>query len=80
VRRHLCGVLDNDDNRGSISIAIFPKITQEERENYIKIEEAAQRMNTKNKRFNLMHLLPFHLLHLVEGPHPVEVEVEVREP
>jgi hypothetical protein len=33
VRRHLCGVLDSDDNRGSIGIAIFPKITQEEREN-----------------------------------------------
>jgi hypothetical protein len=50
VRRHLCGVLDNDDNRGSIGIAICPKITQEERENYIKIEEAAQRMNTKKQK------------------------------
>jgi hypothetical protein len=29
-----------------------------------------------------MHLLSFHLLQLVEGPHPVAVavEVEVREP
>ena len=27
VRRHLCGVLDSDDNRGSIGIAICPKIT-----------------------------------------------------
>jgi hypothetical protein len=50
VRRHLCGVLDSDDNKGSIGIAIFPKITQEERENYIKIEEAAQRMNTKKQK------------------------------
>jgi hypothetical protein len=50
VRRHLCGVLDNDDNRRSIGIAIFPKITQEQRENYIKIEEAAQRMNTKKQK------------------------------
>jgi hypothetical protein len=50
VRRHLCGVLDSDDNRGSIGIAIFPKITQEERENYIKIEEVAQRMNTKKQK------------------------------
>jgi hypothetical protein len=27
VRRHLCGVLDSDDNRGSIGIAICPKMT-----------------------------------------------------
>jgi len=27
VRRHLCGVLDSDDNKGSIGIAICPKIT-----------------------------------------------------
>jgi hypothetical protein len=27
VRRHICGVLDSDDNRGSIGIAICPKIT-----------------------------------------------------
>jgi hypothetical protein len=50
VRRHLCGVLDSDDNRGSIGIAFFPNITQEERENYIKIEEVAQRMNTKKQK------------------------------
>jgi hypothetical protein len=50
VRRHFCGVLNNDDNRGSIGIAICPKITQEQRENYIKIEEDAQRMNTKKQK------------------------------
>jgi hypothetical protein len=50
VRRHLCEVLNNDDNRGSIGIAICPKITQEQRQNYIKIEEAAQRMNTKKTK------------------------------
>jgi hypothetical protein len=50
VRRHLCGVLNNDDNRGSIGIAICPKITHEQRENYIKIEEATQRMNTKKQK------------------------------
>jgi hypothetical protein len=50
VRRHLCGALDSDDNRGSISIANCCKITQEERENYIKIEEATQRMNTKKQK------------------------------
>jgi hypothetical protein len=50
VRRHLCGVLDSDDNRGSIGIAICPKITQEQRENYINIEEVAQRMNTKKQK------------------------------
>jgi hypothetical protein len=37
VRRHLCGILNNDDNRGSIGISICPRITQEQRENYIKI-------------------------------------------
>jgi hypothetical protein len=50
VRRHLCGALNNDDNRESIGIAICPKITQEQRENYIKIEEVAQRMNTKKQK------------------------------
>jgi hypothetical protein len=50
VRRHLCGVLDSDDNRGSIGIAICPKITQKEKENYIKIEEVAQRLNTKKQK------------------------------
>jgi hypothetical protein len=50
VRRHLCGVLDSDDNRGSIGITICPKITQAKRENYIKMEEVAQRMNTKKQK------------------------------
>jgi hypothetical protein len=59
VRRHIWGVLDSDDNRGSIGIAIFPKITQEERENYIKIEEAAQRMNTKKQKVQLDASSPF---------------------
>jgi hypothetical protein len=36
--------------KGSIGISICPKITQEQRENYIKIEEAAQRMNTKKQK------------------------------
>jgi hypothetical protein len=59
VRRHLCGVLNNDDNRGSIGIAICPKITQEQRENYIKIEEAAQRMNTKKQKVQPDASFPF---------------------
>jgi hypothetical protein len=59
VRKHLCGVLDSDDNRGSIGIAICPKITQEQRENYIKIEEVAQRMNTKKQKVQADASSPF---------------------
>lgn len=55
--RHLCGVLESDDNKGAIEISICPKVSKEDRQNYVKIEEAAQRMHGKNKRFNLTHHL-----------------------
>jgi hypothetical protein len=42
VRRHLCGVMDSDDMKGAIGITVFPKVPKEERQRYIKIEEAAQ--------------------------------------
>jgi hypothetical protein len=50
VRRHLCGVLESDDNKGAIGISIFPKISKEERQKYIKIEEVAQRMHGKKQK------------------------------
>jgi hypothetical protein len=59
VRRHLCRVLNNDDNRGSIAIAIFPKITQERRDNDIKTEEVAQIMNTKKQNVQPNASSPF---------------------
>ena len=59
VRRHLCGILSNDDNRGSIGISICHKITQEQRENYIRIEEAAQRINTKKQKVQPDAFSPF---------------------
>jgi hypothetical protein len=43
ARRHLCGVMESDDNKGAIGISICPKISKKERQKYIKIEEVAQR-------------------------------------
>jgi hypothetical protein len=42
VRRHLCGVLKSDKNKGGIGISICPKLSKEERQKYIKIEKVAQ--------------------------------------
>jgi hypothetical protein len=50
VRRHLCGVLESDDNKGDIGISICPKLSKEEREKYIKIEEVAQGMHGKKQK------------------------------
>jgi hypothetical protein len=63
--------LENDENKGAIRISIFRKVSKEEKQKYIKIEEVAQRMHGKNKRFNLIHHLDLvathlHLLMLVE--------------
>jgi hypothetical protein len=52
VRRHLCGVMDSDDRKGAIGITIFPKISKEERQKYIKIEEAAQRKHGKKQKLH----------------------------
>jgi hypothetical protein len=49
-RRHLCGVMESDDNKGSIGIIVCPKISKEQREKYIKIEEAAQKMYGKKQK------------------------------
>jgi hypothetical protein len=43
VRRHLCGVMESDYNKGSIRINVCSNISMEERKKYIKIEEDAQK-------------------------------------
>jgi hypothetical protein len=50
VRRHLCGVLESNENNGGIGISIFPKVSKEERQKYIKIEDVAQRMHGKKQK------------------------------
>jgi hypothetical protein len=42
VRRYLCGALESDENKGAIGISILPKVSKEERQKYIKIEDVAQ--------------------------------------
>ena len=49
VRRHFCGVLESDENKGAIGISIFPKISMEERQKYIKIEEDAEKKHGKKQ-------------------------------
>jgi len=49
VRRHLCGVLDNDDKKGAMGIPICPKVLVEQRRKYIQIEDAAQQKKKKQK-------------------------------
>jgi hypothetical protein len=43
LRRHLCGAMESDDNKGSIGITVCPNISKEQREKYIKIKEVAQK-------------------------------------
>jgi hypothetical protein len=31
VRRHICGVMESDDNKGAIGISVCPNISKEER-------------------------------------------------
>jgi hypothetical protein len=50
VRRHLCGVMESDDNTGAIGILVCPNIIEEERQKYIKIEEVAQRKHGKKQK------------------------------
>jgi hypothetical protein len=50
LRRHLCGVMESDDKKGSIGITICPNISKEQRQKYIKIEEAAQKMYGKKQK------------------------------
>ena len=50
VRRHLCGIMESDDNKGSLGINVCPNISKEQRQIYIKIEEAAQRKHGKKQK------------------------------
>lgn len=50
MKRHLCRVMESDDNKGSLGISICPRVSREEREKYIKIEQAAQRMHGKKQK------------------------------
>jgi hypothetical protein len=50
LRRHLCGVMESDDNKGSTGITIFPNISKEQRQKYIKIKEVAQKKYGKKQK------------------------------
>jgi len=50
LRRNLCGVMESKDNKGSTGITIFPNISKEQREKYIKIEEVAQKKYGKKQK------------------------------
>jgi hypothetical protein len=47
VRRHLCGIMESDDNKGSLEINVCPNISKEQRQIYINLEELAQRKHGK---------------------------------
>jgi hypothetical protein len=50
LRRHICGVMESDDNKGSTGITVCPNISKEQREKYIKIEEVAKKMYGKKQK------------------------------
>jgi hypothetical protein len=50
VMRHLFGIMESDDNKGSLGINVCPNISKEQTQTYIKIEEAAQRKHGKNQK------------------------------
>jgi hypothetical protein len=50
LRRHLCGVMESDDNKGSTGITVCPNISKEQRQKYIKIEETAQKRYGKKQK------------------------------
>jgi hypothetical protein len=50
VKRHLCGVMGTDYNKGSIGINVCHNISMEQRQRYIKIEEAAQKKCGKKQK------------------------------
>jgi hypothetical protein len=50
VKRHICGVMETDYNKGSIGINVCPNISMEERQRYIKVEEAAQKKRGKKQK------------------------------
>jgi hypothetical protein len=49
LSRNICDLMESDDNKGSIGITVIPKISKEQREKYINIEEAAQKSMVKKK-------------------------------
>jgi hypothetical protein len=49
-RRHLCSVMERNNNKGSIGINVCPNISMEERQKYIKIEEVAQKKHGKKQK------------------------------
>jgi hypothetical protein len=49
VRKHIFGAMDSHEKKGGIGIKNCPKISKEERQKYIKIEEVAQRKHGKKK-------------------------------
>jgi hypothetical protein len=64
LRRHLCGVMESDDNKGSTGITVCPNISKEQRQKYIRIKEAAKKSMVKNKSFNPMPHLDLVATHL----------------
>jgi hypothetical protein len=50
VRRHLCGMMEIDDNKGSLGINVFPNISKEQRQIYINLKEDAQRKHGKKQK------------------------------
>ena len=50
LRRHLCGVMESDDNKGSTGITVFPNISKQQRQKYIRIEEATQKKYGKKQK------------------------------
>ena len=43
-------MMESDDNKGSLGISVVPRISLEEREKYIRIKQAAQRMHGKKQK------------------------------
>jgi hypothetical protein len=50
--RHPCGLMDSDDKKGAIGITVCPKMSKEERQKYIKIEEFAQKKHGKKQKLH----------------------------
>jgi len=50
VRKHLCGVMESVVNKRGIVISIYPKISEEERQKCVRIEEATQRKDCKKQK------------------------------
>jgi hypothetical protein len=50
VRRHRCGIMESDDNKGSLGINVCPNVSKEQRQIYIKLEEVALRKHGKKQK------------------------------